>query len=67
MEAQPVNGHVQEMAPMKRILMRTIPELAPELEHVINSFDPWARERGEFYSTQWEPRADARADPAFAN
>lgn len=67
METQPVNGHVQEVAPMKRVLMRTIPELTPELAQVVNSFDPWARDRGTHYSTRWEPRPDAKADPAFAD
>jgi hypothetical protein len=28
------------------------PELAPELAHVVNAFDPWARERGEYYSLE---------------
>ena len=59
------NGHEQEVAPLKRILLRNIPELAPELKHVVNSFDPWARDRGEYYSLQWKARADATADPAF--
>jgi hypothetical protein len=59
------NGHEQEVAPLKRILLRNIPELAPELKHVVNSFDPWARDRGEYYSLQWKARADARTDPAF--
>jgi hypothetical protein len=61
------NGHEsQEVAPLKRVLLRAMPELAGELEHVINSFDPWARDRGEYYSLDWKPRADATADPAFA-
>jgi hypothetical protein len=61
------NGHKQQVLPLKRILLRTIPELKPELEHVINVFDPWARDRGEYYSLAWKPRPDARSDPAFAN
>jgi Animal haem peroxidase len=59
------NGHRQEMLPLKRILLRAVPELAPELRHVVNSFDPWARDRGEYYSLDWKPRADAVSDPAF--
>ena len=54
------------MAPMKRVLLRTIPELKPELDHVVNVFDPWARDRGTYYSLEWKPREDARSDPAFA-
>jgi hypothetical protein len=52
---------------MKRILQRTLPELAKELEHVVNVFDPWARDRGEYYSLQWAAREGAEADPAFSN
>ena len=59
------NGHEQEVLPLKRVLMRTMPELAGELSHVVNSFDPWGRDRGEYYSLDWKPRADAAADPAF--
>jgi hypothetical protein len=61
------NGHKQEVSPFKRVLLRTIPELEPELRHVINVFDPWARDRGEFYSLAWKPRPDAIGDPAFSN
>jgi hypothetical protein len=32
---------------------------------VTNTFDPWARDRGEYYSLQWKPRNGAEADPAF--
>jgi Animal haem peroxidase len=60
------NGHKQEISPLKRVLLRAMPELATELKDVINAFDPWARDRGEYYSLAWEPRADARSDPAFA-
>jgi hypothetical protein len=63
-EGEP-NGHRQEVLPLKRILLRTVPELAPELRHVVNSFDPWARDRGQYYSLDWNPRADAVSDPAF--
>jgi hypothetical protein len=61
------NGHRQQISPLKRVLLRTIPDLKPELEHVINVFDPWARDRGEYYSLAWKPRLDARSDPAFAD
>jgi hypothetical protein len=60
------NGHKQEVSPLKRVLLRAMPELAPELEHVVNAFDPWARERGEYYSLAWTPRPGAESDPAFA-
>ncbi len=63
---QESNGHTEEVLPLKRVLLRTVPELAPELEHVVNSFDPWARDRGEYYSLAWKPRPDAEGDPAFA-
>ena len=60
------NGHKQEVSPLKRVLLRAMPELAPELEDVVNAFDPWARDRGEYYSLAWEPRPGAESDPAFA-
>ena len=60
------NGHRQEVSPLKRVLLRTIPELGPELAHVVNAFDPWARDRGGYYSLDWKPRPDAANDPAFA-
>ena len=59
------NGHQIEVMPLKRVLMRTIPELASELAPVINAFDPWARDRGEYYSLQWKPRNGAESDGAF--
>lgn len=65
-EPQRVNGHQVEVAPLKRILLRTMPELTDELQHVVNTFDPWARDRGEYYTLGWKPRAGAEADPAFA-
>ncbi|HKU51455.1 MAG TPA: peroxidase family protein, partial [Nitrospira sp.] len=52
-------------SPLKCVLMRTIPELKPELEHVVNAFDPWARDRSEYYDLQWKPREDAKNDEAF--
>ena len=51
---------------MKRLMMRNIPELHDELMHVVNVFDPWARDRGEYYSLAWKARADATSDPAFS-
>jgi hypothetical protein len=65
MERRASNDHEDEVAPLKRILLRTMPELAPELNHVTNTFDPWARDRGEYYSLQWKPRNGAESDPAF--
>jgi hypothetical protein len=65
MEKVTSNGHAIEVSPLKRVLQRTIPELAPELDRVVNAFDPWARDRGEYYSLQWKPRADAQSDEAF--
>lgn len=59
------NGHQQQVLPLKRILLRAMPELEPELRHVINAFDPWARDRGEYYALEWRPRPDASADEAF--
>jgi hypothetical protein len=65
MERGRPNGHEVEVSPLKRVLLRTIPELAPELDHVVNAFDPWARDRGDYYSLEWTPRAGANSDPAF--
>jgi hypothetical protein len=65
MEKGKPNGHEMEVSPLKRVLLRTIPELAPELEHVVNAFDPWARDRGEYYSLQWKPRPGAESDTTF--
>jgi len=59
------NGHQQPVSPMKRVLLRTMPELANELQGVVNAFDPWARDRGEYYSLDWKPRAGAKEDEAF--
>ncbi|HYM89712.1 MAG TPA: peroxidase family protein, partial [Nitrospiraceae bacterium] len=50
MEQGTPNGHTQQVSPMKRVLLRTMPELAGELQAVVNMFDPWARDRGEYYS-----------------
>jgi len=66
-EPEPVNGHAhQPVSPLKRVLMRTVPELTPELEHVVNAFDPRARDRGTYYSLDWKPRKGAERDEAFA-
>jgi hypothetical protein len=65
MEPEWVNGHKVAVSPMKRLLMRNIPELKDELLPVKNAFDPWARDRGEYYSLAWKPRAGAEQDPAF--
>jgi hypothetical protein len=65
MEKGEPNGHKQPVSPMKRVLLRTIPELKPELENVVNVFDPWARDRGEYYSLSWKPRRGAESDDAF--
>ncbi len=65
-EPAPVNGHAhQPVSPLKRVLLRTLPELENELDHVVNAFDPWARDRGAYYSLQWKPRKGAEADEAF--
>jgi hypothetical protein len=65
MERGKPNGHEVQVAPLKRVLMRTMPELGPELANVVNTFDPWARDRGEYYSLDWKPRPGAESDPAF--
>lgn len=65
MEKGKPNGHVEEVSPLKRVLLRAIPELAGELENVVNAFDPWARDREGYYSLRWKPRAGAEGDPAF--
>src|SRR5207253_10146540 len=51
------NGHRQPVSPLKRILLRTMPELSSELQDVVNAFDPWARDRGAYYSLEWKPAA----------
>jgi hypothetical protein len=63
-----INGHTSEpVSPLKRVLMRTVPELTPELGHVVNAFDPWARDRGSYYSVEWKPRKGAERDEAFTH
>ena len=65
MEKGQPNGHTQPVSPLKRVLLRAIPELSGELDSVVNAFDPWARNRGEYYSLEWTPRPGAESDPAF--
>jgi len=66
-EPKPINGHAdQPVPPLKRVLLRVAPELAAELGPVANTFDPWARDRGEYYSAAWKPRKGAEADEAFS-
>jgi len=59
------NGHTVEVSPLKRVLLRNVPELNQALAPVVNAFDPWARDRGSYYSLQWKPRPEARSDAAF--
>ena len=40
-------------------------ELELELAPVVNAFDPWARDRGEYYDLGWRSREDAKNDEAF--
>jgi hypothetical protein len=65
MEQGTPNGHTMQVSPLKRVLMRTMPELSGELQHVVNAFDPWARDRGAYYTLEWKPRPDAQSDEAF--
>ena len=65
MEAGSPNGHKQPVSPLKRVMMRNIPELTPQLKPVINMFDPWGRDRGQYYSLDWVARPDTASDPAF--
>ncbi len=67
MEKGEVNGHVQQVMPLKRVLMRNLPALEHQLDPVINAFDPWARDRGDYYSLAWEPIPATKDDPAFAD
>ena len=60
------NGHSNKpVSPLKRVLLRVAPELSGELSNVVNAFDPWARDRGAYYSLDWKPRKGAENDPAF--
>jgi len=47
------------------VLLRVMPELKDELKTVVNAFDPWARDRGRYYTLDWKPRPGAESDPAF--
>jgi hypothetical protein len=67
MEKGTPNGHKQPVSPLKRILLRNIPELSAELDSVVNVFDPWARDRGQYYSLAWKPRPGAESDDSFTN
>jgi hypothetical protein len=60
------NGHKQPVSPLKRVLLRNIPELSAELDSVVNAFDPWARDRGQYYCLQWKPRTGAESDVSFS-
>jgi hypothetical protein len=64
-QVEPVesNGHAMEMSPLKRVLLRTIPELRSELQRVVNVFDPWERDRGEYYSVEWKLKKGAGLNP----
>jgi hypothetical protein len=65
-ESFAINGHEhQPVSPLKRVLLRTMPELEPELAQVANAFDPWARDRGSYYGLEWKPRKGAEKDEAF--
>lgn len=64
-EADFYNGHKVEVSPLKRIMLRTMPELSGLLARVRNVFDPWARDRGEYYSLQWKPKVEAASDESF--
>jgi hypothetical protein len=66
MERGTPNGHAMEVSPLKRVLLRNVPELRQALAPVVNAFDPWARDRGDYYSLQWKPLPEARSDPAFS-
>jgi hypothetical protein len=66
LEPVEVNGHIVPVSPLKRLLMRNVPSLKKELMQVRNVFDPWARDRGEYYDLAWKPRRGAEDDPAFA-
>src|SRR5205823_6439245 len=65
MEKGTPNGHSQPVSPLKRVLLRTMPELGVELADVVNAFDPWARDRESYYSIEWKARKGAEGDEAF--
>jgi hypothetical protein len=65
MEAGTPNGHKQPVSPLKRVMVRNVPELQPQLKNVVNVFDPWGRDRGQYYSLEWVARPEAATDPTF--
>jgi len=65
MEKGTPNGHTQPVLPLKRVLLRNIPELQGELSNMVNSFDPWARNRSQYYSLDWTPRPGTESDVSF--
>jgi hypothetical protein len=65
METGERNGHRDPVSRFERVLLRTMPELVSGLRHVVNAFDPWARDQGEYDSLGWRPRPGAEADPSF--
>jgi len=65
LEPEKINGHAMAVTPLKRLLIRNVPNLKEELMPVQNVFDPWARDRGEYYSLSWKARPGAESDPAF--
>jgi hypothetical protein len=40
-------------------------EFESELVHVVNAFDPRARDRGKYYDLEWKARDDTKGDEAF--
>ncbi|PHS39848.1 MAG: oxygenase [Sulfurovum sp.] len=65
MEKELYNGHKVEVSPLKRVMIRTMPELSGQLADVMNVFDPWARDRGEYYSLEWKAKSHAKSDESF--
>jgi len=65
METELYNGYKVEISPLKRIMFRTMPELSEQLAGVMNVFDPWARDNGEYYSLEWKPKSGAASDESF--
>ncbi|SJM91508.1 Animal heme peroxidase [Crenothrix polyspora] len=64
-EASEYNGHKVQVSLLKRIMLRTMPELSGQLAGVMNVFDPWARDKGQYYSLQWKPKPTAVSDESF--
>jgi hypothetical protein len=50
---------------MKRVLLRNIPDLAQELDPVINAFDPWARGSWSVLQPVLEASAWSKKDDSF--